>query len=541
MLEVTRSLRTGSLSKAQRLVVVHAARLMETFEMLRSANYTKERARHVIQACFRDLAQDVEGQPRSYVGDSDLAVFEQECMADDAITDLSLAVFGNKFSEGFATRAKRALAAHGVAVDDLPQEAFDDLIEGYARAVVEQQRLFKFRLMDRLSPYTFHDKLLEPVALPPAASGVDGQSSPLSGPSLKEVADHYLKEKRAGWTEKTYRTNSAKLSLMVEHLGASKPIAAVTPQDVRGFRDAVRRLHREYRHRAGTGFSAKQTEVVAERIAPKTAKLIFETTKAFFRWAASDAYITANPALEIRVDVTFPAKTSFSARRPFNAAELEMLFSSPTFTGCRSVRHRFEPGKQIIRDAKFWVPILGYYTGARLGEIVQLHLTDVAFEAPTAFIDVNEEGNAAGGDRKHVKSVAGVRRIPLHPDLLELGFEAFVRRRQADKSGHKRLFHEIRYGADGQASTTASKWFGRLLGSCGLDDPGLVFHSFRHGIQDAFKNALTPQYVTDQIVGHADGKVSSGYGAGLSLDVKAEAVRSLKLPLSLLRVIRPAP
>lgn len=508
--------------------------------MLKANNYTKERARHVIQTCFHDLAQRAEDGFKLTSNDPDLELFEQECMAEEAIVELTRASFSRQFSADFTAHAVGILAEYGVDVSELPDAALNDLTDGYSRALAEQQRLFKFRLRERLRPYIPHD----PLFAPPSTISIENpEKSALAaqptGPNLKELVDHYLAEKRASWTDKTLRTNSAKAVLMVEHLGAQTPVTTITPQDVRGYRDAVRRLHRDYRRRAGQGFSAKQTEVVSQRIAPKTAKLIFETCKAFFRWAASDAYVPTNPASEIRVDVTGQPKKVTPKRRPFTAAELKILFSCPVFRGSRSVHHRFQPGDLIIRDAKFWVPILGYYTGARLGEIVQLHLTDVEVDGPYPYIDVNEEGPTGPDDRKHVKSAAGVRRIPLHPDVMALGFAAFVNGRRTAKQGRKRLFHELRFGADGQASTTTSKWFGRLLGSCGLDDPSLVFHSFRHGVQDAFKNALTPQYVTDRIVGHADGKVSSGYGVGTSLAVNAEAVRALKLPVSLVGIIAP--
>jgi hypothetical protein len=94
------------------------------------------------------------------------------------------------------------------------------------------------------------------------------------------------------------------------------------------------------------------------------------------------------------------------------------------------------------------------------------------------------------------------------------------------------LFWEVPYGADGQPSTTFSKWFARYLDKLGLTDPALVFHSFRHGIEDAFRNAKQPQYITDQIIGHSDGKVSSEYGKGVSLEVALEALKAAKLEVS---------
>lgn len=193
-----------------------------------------------------------------------------------------------------------------------------------------------------------------------------------------------------------------------------------------------------------------------------------------------------------------------------------------------------------MRDAHFWLPVLGYYTGARLGELVQLHVADVHLNGSVPYIDISEEGGEArgSGSEKSVKSEAGIRKVPIHPDVMALGFAAFVAKVAKDKRG-KRLFWQVGFGADGQASTVFSKWFARLMDKAGLRDPSLVFHSFRHTAEDAFRNALLPQYTTDRIIGHSGGKVSDGYGEGISLETASEALIKAKLPLSLLGVVAP--
>jgi hypothetical protein len=138
-----------------------------------------------------------------------------------------------------------------------------------------------------------------------------------------------------------------------------------------------------------------------------------------------------------------------------------------------------------------------------------------------------------------VKSEAGVRKVPLHPDLLSLGFAEFVAGRAKGKSQSKRLFHRVAYGADGQPSTIFSKWFARFLDKVGLNDPALVFHSFRHNAEDAFRNARQPQYVIDRIIGHSDGATSAGYGEGISLEVAQQAVHEMEMKIALLCVVGP--
>ncbi len=77
------------------------------------------------------------------------------------------------------------------------------------------------------------------------------------------------------------------------------------------------------------------------------------------------------------------------------------------------------------------------------------------------------------------------------------------------------------------------KWFARFLDRAGLKDPALVFHSFRHNAEDAFREALQHQYVIDRILGHSNGATSAGYGQGISLETAARAVRDLKMLIRL--------
>ena len=195
----------------------------------------------------------------------------------------------------------------------------------------------------------------------------------------------------------------------------------------------------------------------------------------------------------------------------------------------------------VIRDALYWIPLLGYYSGARMGELVQLHVRDICTDEPIPFIDITDaqSGEVGSGSEKHVKSMAGVRRVPIHPHLVELGFLDFIRKRAKDPRASKRLWFEIEYGRDLQASSPFSKRFARLMDSAGLVDPTLVFHSFRHSVEDALRNALQPQYVIDRIVGHSDDAISAQYGQGVSLEVASSAIAAMKMPLDVRAMLLP--
>ena len=101
-----------------------------------------------------------------------------------------------------------------------------------------------------------------------------------------------------------------------------------------------------------------------------------------------------------------------------------------------------------------------------------------------------------------------------------------------------RLFPEIKFGADKQASTVFSKWFGRLLDSAQITDPAVVFHSFRHGIEDALRNGLQQQYIIDQIMGHSSSAISAQYGDGANLSVLSNAIKTMDIVFDTRQVLK---
>lgn len=530
--EIRRSLRVHTFAQARPLALKYAARVMEVFEMARSQPLTREDIRLLVRTCFADMSRKVDDGflPRSDRPDLEVEI-QQALFADEGV-HVSAQLEDLDFTHPVTTEAARMLRQAGLSPDDVPEARMADLCSGVARAMLERDRLFHYRLVERLLPYQPLDPLFQAAAMSAPLAAIASQSATTpQGETLGAAVQTYLKEGKAQWTPKTHKDRDKKLSYLVQHLGADRVLSTITSQDVVSYRDAIRRLRKQSKRAAGSSFLAQQTENEAARISQTTAENIFVPCKAFFSWAKGhQALIAANPAEDVRFPKAKATKGG-KPRRPFKADEIKRLFSSPVFTGMKSAKRRFEPGAVMLKDAYFWLPILGYYTGARLGELVQLHLADIHLDGPIPFIDISEEGGEARGTggEKSVKTDAGVRRVPIHADVMALGFAAFVAKAVKEKRS-KRLFWQIGFGADGQASTVFSKWFARLMDKAGLTDPALVFHSFRHTAQDAFKNALTPQYVTDRIIGHTGGQVSDAYGEGVSLAVMQKAVSEMVLP-----------
>jgi integrase len=145
---------------------------------------------------------------------------------------------------------------------------------------------------------------------------------------------------------------------------------------------------------------------------------------------------------------------------------------------------------------------------------------------------------------RSVKTETSLRAVPIHPELIRIGFMDFVEHARASDGQSARLFPHLRQGSKGGYGEAFSKWFGRYKRSLGISNEKSVFHSFRHGFKDALRSAGVNEDVNDALTGHGGGNpVARGYGwedmarrFGFStLNIAVEKARYPGLDLSSLR------
>jgi len=230
-----------------------------------------------------------------------------------------------------------------------------------------------------------------------------------------------------------------------------------------------------------------------------------------------------NPGRDVKVVVKRSAK---DARHPFALSDLQAIFTRlPVYAG--------QPVPNCIgQEAAYWIPLLALFYGARREELCQLRPEDIYEET---YLDANGADKTSwvlritdAGEGQRVKNVGSVRRVPLHAELIHRGFLEFVSRQR----GQARLFSQLKPTPQGEAGATFGKWFNKSLRKdCGITDPKLVFHSFRHAFKDQCRALMISEEVSDALSGHASGKVSRRYG-GLAFPLYPllEAVTKYRVP-----------
>jgi integrase len=209
--------------------------------------------------------------------------------------------------------------------------------------------------------------------------------------------------------------------------------------------------------------------------------------------AVSDGRLGAN----IFTGFRFPQQKRAQDQRPmWSRQDLARLFQTPVWAGCKSEGRRSTPGSLVIRDEKFWLPLLAVFTGARQEELCQLHVEDVRHEDGIWLLDINTRGP------RRLKNKTAVRLIPLHGELIKIGFPSYVDERR--RVGDIRVFPALQPGgADGRLGHAFTKWFTRYRRDVRLYEEGRDFHAFRHSATTFMHQGGVPDTLIDRLTGHA--------------------------------------
>ncbi len=208
-------------------------------------------------------------------------------------------------------------------------------------------------------------------------------------------------------------------------------------------------------------------------------------------------------------------------RTRYSQEQLLELFATPIWQGCASKAVRTKPGNLIIDDWRYWAPLIALYTGMRREEVARLRTSD--FDEVEGIWLVRIQAT----DGRHLKSEAANREIPIHSQLIELGFREYVERRGKRAA----LFPDLRpTGASKEYGEQVGRWFRYYRQSLGIYYPQTDFHSFRHTFVQWLRNSGVPSDLIAVVVGHEDERVTSYvYGKDVSIQQKQQVVERLSL------------
>ena len=193
-------------------------------------------------------------------------------------------------------------------------------------------------------------------------------------------------------------------------------------------------------------------------------------------------------------------------RRHYTFAELKKIFSSAVF------KRTYTPPRAKFGEAWFWLPLLLCYTGARREEIAQLKASEIRrSDDGVWFVDIlTTPDQDDAKDIRTVKTAGSHRKVPLHPDLIELGLVDYA----ANLPQHGPLFPLLEANASGYYGHNFGKRWGVYLKNVAMVEAKGVspLHGFRHTFITLCREVSVPEELRDILTGHDNGSISRKYG-----------------------------
>ena len=422
----------------------------------------------------------------------------------------------------------RLLVLHGLRAE--PSSDASRLLREYIRrSMLEAGRIaharmsgdYSSRIIDQLFATGDHEHVPPSRAIAPTRT------------SLSDLIKLYEREhERDELSSKTVRKNAAALALVARFFGPEVDIATISRDDCLGFRDALERLPSNFTKKYGKEvdlrkmFSPTSEAVPGQPLNRQTQEHYIRSLTRLLDHADARELITRNPAKNLRPRGKSTPKEE--RRNSFSRTQLKTIFNAPLYTGCKDDERGYAvKGPHVIRRSRFWVPLIALFTGLRLNEILQLTADHVNLADPAyPFLMISND--------MRLKTAASARKIPVHPELANLGFLELARK--ARERPGQLLFSDLPASSDNYPSSIFSKRFATFLKSLDLNEAGrkVSFHSFRHTFRDALRTENANPDLVDELGGWSRSrKVSSAYGDGAKIEVLKRLIDAVDYQLDL--------
>lgn len=311
--------------------------------------------------------------------------------------------------------------------------------------------------------------------------------------TLGKARDAFLATLKPSTLPKTYTIKKTAIEALVAFLGSKAKVHAITRSD----------LARWYQDMREKGASTPTLTNKQSYIGGKGG---------FFDWAMASGHYPKgdNPASG---HVSYSAREKRARKKlgfkAYDRSQIQALFAPVAL--------------DRLPESVRWAALIGLYTGARASEVGQLLSKDVFEEDGIACIRISDEG-----EHQKVKTEVSLRTVPLHPELLKMGFLEWVGAKR--EAGEARLFPAAKATAVNGQGNWITKAFSRHLAAVGKDwEPAKRgFHSLRKTFIQELQGAGVVSELRAQIVGHElDDEHHSTYSRAFTVGEKLNGLGAL--------------
>lgn len=337
--------------------------------------------------------------------------------------------------------------------------------------------------------------------------------------TLEELSHKYSNDKviTNTWTEKTYKAYSFVFMVFSKIVNVTKDVKEITREELQQYKSVLTKLPL---------LSSSQYKLPLVEILQLDQKIISTSTAnkylgyiiSLFKWCEREGYIEKSMAYGLSIK---EKKSSNSEIRVhYSEADLNQIFTHSTLYS------KFLHKSLLEHPERVFIPLIALYQGMRINEIAQLYTSDINVIDGVYCIDINRNTHD-----KRLKNEASIRVIPVHKELIELGFIDYVKEQKS--LGETRLWSKLSIGLEGY-STNFRKWYGTFNRKEITQDRNKTFHSFRHLFSHTFRQLSLKNdidhFAIKYLLGHSvsDDITVDVYSHGYSMDGLSEVINKLR-------------
>lgn len=521
--ELVRALGTSDPKVAHRLGARIRAHVYELFAMLRSPLLTDAQKRRLVREFYeRELSADESARIISPMlpGGVDALSFwrscrphlEAELREHSAIGETALITWS---ANDIIAREGLSIEPGSASYRELCHALIRGWLEVTRRAIERDKGDWSGEPADPIVRRAATLHVVREPEQPSTKRGREAHARAISPDGLKPLRELLpLMHAERSITDLTAREHRIAVEMIEEFFGRPKPVCEITKLDIVEYKKLLLQSPTNRKQRFPGLTIPEAAKANQARTAP------FETLdartindkwlshiKAILTWAVNNSAIPDNPAAGVRVEAG-KSHAGGKPRYPFSQEQLKKIFSAPPFNA------------DGPRDEKFWVPVVALFSAARSDELGQLEVSDVVKVDGVWCMRISTQSDYDDAG-KGTKTESSERLVPIHRQLIELGFVDYVGKLK--EKGTKRVFPGWEPDRLGRYSSTLPRWFNRtFLPKIGAKTAKTSFHSFRHNAKDAMRNAGIDEEARDAICGHTPGTVGRTYGTGFSVSKLAE-------------------
>jgi integrase len=331
---------------------------------------------------------------------------------------------------------------------------------------------------------------------------------------IREVVDEFLVLRKGVVGEKLLDEYRVLTNEFIEIIG-NIPVSLLSKDDIRTYIKTLLKLpinrRKNPRYRDLSIDEVMKLKDVKPQSRINVNKFLTRLTT-FMRFGVSQGYIKENYIDGMKIPIS--KKDERKKREPFSPEDLVKILNPQTYlrwtVDYKKISSNqyttFTTTKNIkLGTPYYWSFLVGIFTGNRTNETSQLRVNDIVKEGNVWMIIIDET------EGKRVKTTSSIRKVPIHPQLISLGFIKYVEILKSN--GVDRVFPELTKERDGYSSKISRHYNEKFLPSVGVWKKNVkILYSTRHTFINRCYNKGVDRDIIKQIVGHEPDFTMDTYG-----------------------------